>query len=203
MPDPDAAEGSAPIGAGTALPRTGFDRALDAVDRVVCWVLIAMMAVMVVASVAQVVTRYLLETTLIGPEEIARYMMTSATFLSIPVAARRRNHIAVDALAHYLPRGVTQVVLSRSVLLFETAFLVLFSYYSFKLLQSVSASGQFSAGLEIPVSWPTSALLLGAGVGALMTGAMLVQTFLRPEVAAEGLVSSADEQAAQQAGELA
>ncbi len=171
-------------------PRTALDRSLDVADRMLCWVLIAMMATMLLASVAQVVTRYVLETTLVGPEEIARYMMTGATFLAVPVLARRRNHIAVDALAHYLPRGLPQVLLTRAVLLFETVFLAAFCYYAFTLFRDVNASGQFSAGLGIPVAWPISALFVGTGIATVVTAALLVQTFLQPRAAADGSLVS-------------
>lgn len=179
--------------ATSPLPRTPLDRWLDLADRMLCWVLGAAMGIMLVASVAQVVTRYVLETTLIGPEEVARYMMTGATFLAIPVLARRRNHIAVDALSHYLPGGVTQVVLARAVLLFETVFLAGFTYFAFLFFTELQESGQFSAGLQIPVAWPVSALFIGTGIGTLLTAAMLVQTFLRPSAAQEAAGSSAAE----------
>lgn len=173
-----------------ALPRTALDRWLDVADRALCVVLAAAMGIMLVASVAQVTARYVLQTTLIGPEEVARYMMTGATFLAIPVLARRRNHIAVDALAHYLPSGVTQVVLARAVLLIETVFLAGFTYFAFLFYGELVDSGQFSAGLQIPVAWPVSALFIGTGIGTLLTGAMLVQTFLRPSTAPEAAGSS-------------
>lgn len=186
MPDTPAGMGSDAL-AGADVPasasRTTLDRWLDVVDRALCWVLTTMMATMLLASVAQVFTRYVLQTTLIGPEEIARYMMTGATFLAIPVLARRRNHIAVDALAHYLPNGTPQVLLTRLVLLFETAFQAVFAYLSFELASSMRASGAFSAGLEIPIAWPVSALFIGTGIGALVTAAMLVQTFVHPATA--------------------
>lgn len=187
MPDPStegmgetagSPRAAAPPTSGDVGRRSRLDRVLDLVDRLLCVVLVVMMATMLIASVAQVFTRYVLETTLIGPEEIARYMMTGATFLSIPVLARRRNHIAVDALAHYLPSGVTQVVLARGVLLLETVFLCAFTVYAYELYESVRSSGQFSAGLQIPVAWPLSALFIGSLVGALVTAALLVQTFL-------------------------
>lgn len=197
MPDSPTARGSDAL-AGADVPasasRTALDRWLDLADRVLCWVLIVMMAAMLVASVAQVFTRYVLETTLIGPEEVARYMMTGATFMSIPVLARRRNHIAVDALAHYLPNGIPQVLLARLILLFETVFQALFAYFSFQLASELRASGAFSAGLQIPIAWPVSALFIGTGLGALVTAALLVQTFVRPATAkAAGGTPSAEE----------
>lgn len=191
MPDrhPAAEKGPTPTG-GTAL-----DRSLKVADRLLCWVLVAMMATMLLASVAQVFTRYILETTLIGPEEVARYMMTGATFLAIPVLARRRNHIAVDALAHFLPRGMPQSLLSRGLLLFETLFLAVFAFFAYELLVSVHESGQFSAGLEIPVAWPISALFIGSALGTLMTAGMFVLTFLGPDRQAEVLSAGAGAEA--------
>lgn len=197
MPDPSprdeqpvgSTRASAPPGRATGEKRSALDRALRLGDLLLCWVLTAMMATMLIASVAQVLTRYVLETTLIGPEEVARYMMVGATFISIPVLARRRNHIAVDALAHYLPNGWPQSLLARIVLLFETLFLAGLTVYAFRLFRSVAESGQFSAGLEIPVAWPISALFIGTGLGTLMTAGMLVQTFLEPDPHGDEIVT--------------
>ena len=164
-------------------PQRGYsiDRALNIADRALCWILIAGMATMLVASVIQVASRYVFGATVVGPEEIARYMMTGGTFLAIPVLARRRNHIAVDAVAHFLPVGLARIWLHRAILMVETFFLGLLSYYAFGVVVTVHESGQFSAGLQLPASWPLSMVFIGSALGTLVTLGLLVHSILEPD----------------------
>lgn len=151
--------------------------ALNALDRVLLVVLTLMMTVMLLAAIAQVAARYVLETALVGPEEIARYMMIGGTFLALPVLARRRNHIAVDALAHYIP-DAGRVWLERLVLLVELTFLVLFTWYAALVVEELRVGQGFSAGLELPAWIPMLPVALGAGLGLVVTAVLLVQTFV-------------------------
>ncbi len=150
---------------------------LDVADRVLRVLLTVMFAVMLGATVLQVVARYVFKVSIIGPEEIARYMMVASTFLAIPVLARSRNHIAVDALRHYVPSGAPEAWLSRLVLAVECAFLAVFTWYAWSYTATVHATGQESVGLSVPLSWPTVALPIGSALGLLVTVGMLVLSF--------------------------
>lgn len=161
--------------------KRGLDRALNVMDRVLCWVLTAAMAVMLIASVIQVGARYVLEITVIGPDEIARYMMVGSTFIAIPVLAKRRNHIAVDAIAHFLPAGIARIWLQRFLTLVEGAFLFAFAFFAWEVLVGVYESGQFSAGLRIPAFYPVSTVSIGAALGGLVMVMLFIQTWLSPD----------------------
>jgi TRAP-type C4-dicarboxylate transport system permease small subunit len=154
---------------------------LGVLDRALCWVLTVAMATMLVASVVQVAARYAFQATVIGPDEIARYMMVGGTFLAIPVLAKRRNHIAVDAVMHFLPVGVGRMWLHRLLTLVETAFLLAFAVLSWEVLAGVHESGQFSAGLQIPASWPFSTVFFGSLVGSLVAAMLFLQSWLSPD----------------------
>ncbi len=150
---------------------------LEGLDRVLRVLLTVFMAVMLVAALTQVFVRYAVTTTLIGPEEVARYMMLAGTFLAIPVLAKSRNHIAVDALAHYLPGPRSRLWLERLILLVEIVFLAIFSWYAAIGVHDVYASGGFSAGLQVPSYIPMLPLVLGGVLGLLVTAVLLFQTF--------------------------
>lgn len=151
--------------------------ALNVLDRFLLVVLTLMMTVMLLAAIAQVAARYVFETALVGPEEIARYMMIGGTFLALPVLARRRNHIAVDALAHYVPEA-GRVWLERLVLLVELTFLVLFTWYASLVVEELRVGQGFSAGLELPAWIPFLPVALGAGLALVVTAVLLVHTFV-------------------------
>lgn len=150
---------------------------LELMDRILRVLLTLIMAVMLLAALAQVTVRYALTTTLIGPEEIARYMMIAGTFLGLPVLAKARNHIAVDALAHYLPSARARRWLLRGILTVECLFLAIFSWYALVVVQDAVRAGGFSAGLEIPNYIPMLPLFVGAVLGLLVTIALFVQSF--------------------------
>ncbi|MCC3269170.1 TRAP transporter small permease subunit [Arthrobacter gengyunqii] len=151
---------------------------LDTVDRGLSAMLISAMAVMLMAALVQVGARHLTTETVIGPDEIARYMMTGSTFLAIPVLARRRNHIAVDALAHYLPRGA-KIWLQRLLLTVELVFLVIFACLAIEVFLASNEAGQRSVGLGIPLSWPLFPVVAGATIGAAVTAALLLESILK------------------------
>lgn len=162
-----------PSSAGT----TPLERILNGIDRVFRYLLVVMFAAVLVAALVQVGARYVFHVTIIGPEEVARYLMIACTFLAIPVLAKSRNQIAVDALAHYVPNGTPQVWLARTVLIIEALFLVVFGYFAWEFTDGLLGTGQATVGLGMPLSWPALTMVTGAGLGLVVTLALLVRTF--------------------------
>lgn len=173
---------STPAAGGRPTYQRMLSAALDKADAALCAVLTIAMAVMLGAALVQVGARYLTTLTVIGPEEIARYMMVGSTFLAIPVLGRRRNHIAVDALAHYLPGRTRKVWLQRLILALELGFLAVFAVLSWEMFSTSLASGQRSIGLDVPLAWPLATVLVGSAIGALVTLGMFVDSFLESDV---------------------
>lgn len=161
---------------------------LRTADAVLCAVLALSMGVMLVAALVQVGARYLTTMTIIGPEEIARYMMLGSTFLAIPVLGHRRNHIAVDALAHVLPSRAPRLWLHRLLLALELAFLVVFAALAWQMWTTSLASGQSSIGLDVPLAWPLATVPVGAGLGVLVTAAMLLEAMVGRDTTPEGVL---------------
>lgn len=155
-------------------------RPLEVMDRLLRWILTAITLVLLVSALIQVTTRYVLQTSFVGPEEIARYLMIAGTFLAIPVLAKSRNHIAVDALRHYLPGRLSVLIVERAILLIEIVFLFVFSYYAGRVVSDLQAAGGASTGLQVPTWIPMAPVLVGALLGAIVTAGLLVQSFLTP-----------------------
>lgn len=154
-----------------------LDRVLAVSDQALRGTLVVLFATVVVAALVQVAGRYLFHVTIIGPEEIARYFMIACTFLAIPVLARSRNQIAVDALAHFLPQGITQLWLARVILTFECIFLVVFALFSWEFASGLLSTGQSTVGLGMPLAWPALSMVFGAVLGFIVTAILLVKTF--------------------------
>ena len=69
------------------------------------WVLVALMATMAMLVFANVVSRYVLNYSLIWVEELTRYLMVWVGFLGAGLVLRLGAHIAVDAFQDLLPRA--------------------------------------------------------------------------------------------------
>ena len=67
------------------------------------WVLVALMATMAMLVFANVVSRYVLNYSLIWVEELTRYLMVWVGFLGAGLVLRLGAHIAVDAFQDLLP----------------------------------------------------------------------------------------------------
>ncbi|MFD1860261.1 TRAP transporter small permease [Aeromicrobium camelliae] len=156
-----------------------LDSGLAVFDRALRVLLTVAFAAILVVTLAQVAGRNGLLGTFTGADEIARYLMIVTTFLAIPVLIRARLHIAVDALAHYLPTGRVQVWLHRLIYAIEAAFYLLFANFTVLVIGNYQRTGQKSAELAIPLSWPMLAMVVGAILGAVVSLAYLLRTFLR------------------------
>ena len=94
---------------------------LNRTAEVTCGVMILTMTLVVTA---QVVCRYLLETSLTWSEEASRYLMVWITFLGGSIAFKRGMHTGFDALVRSLSSGARRA--ARLVTLFTiAAFLVI------------------------------------------------------------------------------
>ena len=145
----------------------------DRLNRIAEWALAALVTVMVVSVTAQVIFRYGVQSSLTWSEEVARYSFIWAIFLGTSVAARRGQHIVVDALVAAFPRGL-QRWLRLANLLICSGFFALFAYVSVLLVQN--AFTQRSSSLEIPIAW----VYASAVIGAVLTVLHLVNAALQP-----------------------
>lgn len=131
------------------------------------------MAVTVLAVAAQVVFRYGVQASLTWSEELARYSFIWAIFIGTSVAARRGQHIVVDALVKTFPDRWQQP-LRAAALAVSAAFFALFGYVSMLLVQN--AIPQRSSALEISIAW----VYASAVIGAALTVLHLVNALARP-----------------------
>jgi TRAP-type transport system small permease protein len=134
--------------------------------------LIVLIAVTVLAVTAQVIFRYGIESSLTWSEEVSRYSFIWSIFIGTSVAARRNQHIIVDAFVKTLP-GSLQRWLGIANLAICGAFFVLFAYVSALLVHN--AIPQKSSSLEISIAWVYASAVLGAVLTVLHLVNALVQ----------------------------
>lgn len=135
------------------------------VDRVLAWVVIALMGASVVNVLWQVFTRWVLRDPSPYTEELARYLLIWIGLLGAAYAAGARLHLAIDLLSQRVgarARQVVDVVIELAVFAFA---LVAMVGGGLRLVLYTFEFGQISAALGVPLgvvylAIPLSGLLI-------------------------------------------
>ena len=134
--------------------------------RIVVALGMVLLAVLVVTTVLQVVSRYVLQRPLDWTEEVARYVFVWVAMIGAGAAARDRVHFFVDLFLERVPlamRRATAVVVG----LVSCIFLTIVTWAGLEL--AVSNQAQESPVLTIPMSIPYLAIPVGLGLMAMFT----------------------------------
>jgi TRAP-type C4-dicarboxylate transport system permease small subunit len=130
-----------------------------ALDRVIDWTTIGLMAVLAAVVVVAVVTRYFLNLPLAWSEEVSRYSFIWATFLGAAICLREGTHLSVDLLVRRLsPDRRRHAATAARVLMALLLGIVLYS--GIEVTRVTHA--QQSPALGIPMSWVYLAVPVGA-----------------------------------------
>lgn len=131
------------------------------------WVLVALMAAMAVLVFANVVSRYVLNYSLIWVEELTRYLMVWVGFLGGGLVLRLGAHIAVDALQDLMPARVARALRAGIV----GALAITFAAMTWLGIRYAA----FAWDQETPVmNWSTGAIYLAIPIGSAL---LLVHLF--------------------------
>src|SRR3990167_3110257 len=90
--------------------------------------IVAMMAAMVALVFTNVVSRYILNFSIIWAEELSQYLMVWITFLGAGLAMREGRHVAVEMLQDALPQPLARtarLIVIIAVLVFLATLVVL------------------------------------------------------------------------------
>ena len=139
--------------------------ALKAADRVVGWILVALMGFAVANVLWQVFTRFVLANPSSFTDELARYLLIWIGLLGASYAAGRQQHLAIDLLPSKLvgrARYYLSVILESCIFLFALSVLV---FGGIRLVVLTLSLGQTSAALHVPIGYvylalPLSGLLI-------------------------------------------
>jgi TRAP-type C4-dicarboxylate transport system permease small subunit len=138
------------------------------------WVGAICLGLMVLAILAQVFWRYVLNNALPWPEEASRFLMLWSTGLMAPTAFRRGGFVAIDMVVRMLPRGVATAL---SVFLLAVTILVLWIALGIGWSEVTGIGGRFetdslwipasldlSTWMKVPKSWMMASLLVGVAL---------------------------------------
>lgn len=157
-----------------------------AIARIESLLLAAGVLLMALNTVANVVGRYLFQSSLFFTEEVNRILIVVITFAGISYAARQGRHIRMSAIYDALPfparKGLmVAIALITSVLMFGLC------WYAFEYLLTQAGRGRVLPALQIPV-WMT---LVIVPVGFFMTGVQYLLTALKNLMSRDVYLSTA------------
>jgi TRAP-type C4-dicarboxylate transport system permease small subunit len=128
------------------------------IDRLVETAIFAIFLAIILVGTAQVINRYVFNSSLSWSEEFQKYGQIWVVFLGIPVAYRRGMHIGMDLLeVWFSPRGRRVFSLGIDLLWLLLAAATLMGL---KTLMPLLAM-QRSPGLGLPMDWVYAGLLIG------------------------------------------
>lgn len=141
------------------------DQALGRVDRVVLGICAVLLASLVVVIIAIVFFRYVLNSSLMWGEELARLIAAWLVFLGLSCAHRRSEHVAVKSLLRKIP-GISDETARRIGEVIVLAICAIVVLLGFMATIANFERNQLTAALQIPIGWgylsiPVGFTLLG------------------------------------------
>ncbi|MEZ5831442.1 MAG: TRAP transporter small permease [Dongiaceae bacterium] len=123
------------------------------------WIAFALFWALAFIVFLQFFTRYILNNSLAWTEEIARYGLMWLAFIGGAVVTRRKSHIAVELLSHFLPRGPARTGLQVFIELVKLGFLGLLAYFSVTIVGRMHA--QRMTVFDLPMSLVYAGIAFG------------------------------------------
>jgi TRAP-type C4-dicarboxylate transport system permease small subunit len=132
-------------------------------ENIESFILIVLSILTVVVVFIQVVMRYLLGSSLVWSEELARYVFIWMIYIGVSYGVKRQAHISVDAVALIFKRKGKLIFAICANLAF-LAFAVLLCYYSFEVVAQVTRK---SPAMNIPMQLVYAAPMVGLFLTAI------------------------------------
>lgn len=145
-----------------------------AISKIEAVLLAAGVLLMAANTIANVVGRFLIGSSIFFSEELNRILIILITFAGLSYAARHGRHIRMSAIFDTLP------VPARKVLMIVIALVTAFAmfglcYYSITYIMTQAGRGRVLPSLQIPVWW----ILVWVPVGFFMTGMQYALTAIK------------------------
>lgn len=151
---------------------------LGTIDNWISHIESAMLAVgvllMAANTIANVVGRFVFQSSLFFSEELNSILIILITFAGISYAARHGRHIRMSAIFDALPPGMRKMLMIV-ISLVTAVFMLGLAWYSFTYILTQAGRGRVLPALQIPV-WIT---LVWVPVGFFMTGLQYLLTAIK------------------------
>lgn len=154
-----------------------FFSALDTIIARICDIVVVVASAMVVGLIFfLVIARYVLEWSIVGPDEIALVSAIWLYMMGAVVASRRAEHLVVDFLPQRLTSPLLLKLHQRAVAVIMIGATAFFVYLGWEMIAFGLRRPQETPGLGLPEIIPLSAVMLasiicfGYAVRDLVTG---------------------------------
>ena len=133
----------------------------------------------IVLTMVEVVSRYVLQNPLILSDELGGYAMVVVSFLGLAFCAQENGHIRISFIVERLDRRVTGYIRIASLVL-GLAFIAVAAWVSWKFLgDSFTRNMRSNSMLMTPLKWPQMAIPVGFTLFVLVLLGQLVKAFRR------------------------
>ena len=139
----------------------------------------AVLLAIIVLTMVEVVSRYVLQRPLILSDELGGYAMVAVSFLGLGYCAQEKGHIRITFLVERLDPRTTGCIRIASLLL-GVAFVSVAAWVSWKFLgDSFTRDMRSNSLLRTPLKWPQMAMPIGFTLFALVLVGQLVKALQR------------------------
>lgn len=145
--------------------RKELDEISDIIDKLVCWICVALTFLMFISVSFQVIGRYVTKSTIAWTEETSRYCMIWLAFLGSSTLVRAWDNSSVTFLRDKLPHKAQKAANVLQVLIMLVFMLTIF-IISCREVPKYSLK-EISPALRITMFIPKSSVLFGSGIISL------------------------------------
>lgn len=158
--------------------RGGIGGVLDSIDRMIAAIEEFMMAagviMMAVNTIANVISRFVFNHSIIFAEELNSVFILLVTFAGVGYAARHGRHIRMSAIYDHMSDRVRKIMMT--VITGVTAFCMLFlAWFAVEYIINIQSKGRIMPALGVPVYL----VYLWVPVGFFVTGVQYALTMLK------------------------
>ncbi|HYK72276.1 MAG TPA: TRAP transporter small permease [Pseudoneobacillus sp.] len=121
---------------------------------------VVLFTAMVLLTFAQVLSRFVFNLSLGWSEEVSRYVFVWLIYLSAAMAAKHRRHIRVEVIDTLLPRAISKWFGVFADLLW-VGFTLYVHFYGYEMVLMVTAHGQLSPAVQLPMGFVYSIIPIG------------------------------------------
>ena len=144
------------------------------IARIEAVMLAAGVLLMAANTIANVVGRFVFQSSLFFSEELNRILIILITFAGISYAARHGRHIRMSAIFDTLPPRPKKILMV-AIAVTTAIFMLGLAWYSFTYILTQAGRGRVLPSLQIPVWWT----IVWVPIGFLMTGLQYLLTAVK------------------------
>lgn len=146
----------------------------SAISRIESFLLATGVLLMAANTVANVVGRFVFQSSIFFTEELNRILIILITFAGISYAARMGRHIRMSAIYDAMPPRLRKATMV-GIALVTAAFMFALCWYAIGFIETQASRGRVLPALQIPVWWT----IVWVPVGFFMTGVQYLLTAIK------------------------